>query len=198
MHCLSAHFPSEWCFCETEVLLRTPKRPRQPLWEALALDKALGGCEKLMKVGYLASREVSCARGRMQQLKDCNYSIMVEFDWIRSTATGWDQDRRPGNGHGLDIISLSWQLKTSSVNTLLLLLHFPQYSRSGRCWCTGEITVVQECDYSTNTYKQTSKKNKKSIWKQVCMQTNKQMCCHAVLHMENNSFTLNTQAHRHA
>lgn len=70
---------------------------------------------------YLASREVSCAGGRMQQLKNCNYSIMVEVDWIRAPATGWDQDRRPGNGHGLDIISLGWQLKTMPVNTLLLL-----------------------------------------------------------------------------
>lgn len=69
-------------------MLRTPKRPWHPLWEALALDEALGGCEKLMKVGYLASREVSCAQGRMQQLKDCNYSIIVEVDWIRATATG--------------------------------------------------------------------------------------------------------------
>ncbi len=142
MPCCCAHFPSEWCFCEIEVLLRTPRRPRQPLWEALALDEALGGCEKLMKAGYPSSREVSCAQSRMQQLKDCNYSVMVEFDWIRATATGWDLDRRPGNGCGLDIISLSRQLKTNPVNTLLLLLHFPQYSRSGRHWCTGKNTFV--------------------------------------------------------
>lgn len=77
------------CFCETEILPRTSKRPGQlGLWKALALDEALGGCEKLIKVGYLVSREVSCARGRMQQLKDCNYSIIVEVDWIRATATG--------------------------------------------------------------------------------------------------------------
>ena len=68
--------------------MRTPKRRGYPLWEALALEEALGGCEKLMKVGHLSSREVSCAWGRMQQLKDCNYSIMVEVDWIRATATG--------------------------------------------------------------------------------------------------------------
>ena len=86
--CCCVYSPSERWFCEIEVLLRTPKRPGQPLWEAPALDGALGGCEKLMKVGYLASREVSCARGRMQQLKVCNYSIMVEVDWIRATSTG--------------------------------------------------------------------------------------------------------------
>lgn len=148
-----ANFPSKWCFCEIEVLLRIPQRPGQSLWEALALDEALGGCEWLMKVGYLASREVSCAWGRMQKLKDCNYGIMVEVDWIRATATGWDQDRRPGNGHGLDIISLSWQLKTSPVNTLLLLPDCPQYSRSGRCWCTGKNTFVHESAFSRNTYK---------------------------------------------
>lgn len=73
---------------EIVVLLRTPKRPRSPLWEALALGEALGGCEKLMKMWYLASRESSCACGRMQQLRDCNYSNMVEVDWIRATATG--------------------------------------------------------------------------------------------------------------
>lgn len=57
--------------------------------EALALDETLGGCEKLMKVGAPgSSREVSCARGRMQQLRDCNYSIIVEVDWIRARATG--------------------------------------------------------------------------------------------------------------
>lgn len=60
--------------------------------EALALDEAQGRCEKLMKVGYLASREVSCAWSRMQKLKDCNYGIMVEVDWIRATATGQDQE----------------------------------------------------------------------------------------------------------
>lgn len=64
------------------------KGPGYPVWEALALDESLGGCEKLMKVGYLASSEASCAWGAMQQLKDCNYSIMVEVDWIRATATG--------------------------------------------------------------------------------------------------------------
>lgn len=41
-----------------------------------------------MKVWYLASGRVSCAQGRMQQLKDCNYSIMMEVDWIRAMATG--------------------------------------------------------------------------------------------------------------
>lgn len=133
-----SYFPSERGGCEFEVSLRTLKRPGQPLWEALALDEALGGCEKLMKVWYLASGRVSCAQGRMQQLKDCNYSIMMEVDWIRAMATGWDQDRRPKNGHGLDIISLSWQLKTSTVNALLLLIHYSQNSRSGRCWRTGK------------------------------------------------------------
>lgn len=38
-----------------------------------------------MKVGYVASREAGCARGRMQ---DCNYSIIVQVDWIRAMATG--------------------------------------------------------------------------------------------------------------
>lgn len=52
------------------------------------LYEALRGREKLMKVGYLANREVSCARGLMQQLKDRNYSIMVLVDWIRATTTG--------------------------------------------------------------------------------------------------------------
>lgn len=80
--------PLHDAFCEIKVLLRTPKRPGHPLWEAAALDGAVGGCEKLIKVGYLASSEVSCAWGRMQRLKDCNYSIMVEVDWIRATATG--------------------------------------------------------------------------------------------------------------
>lgn len=67
--------------------LRTQKKKNPPAGapgrEAPALDEALGGCEKLMKVGNLASREVSCACGRMQELKDCNYSIIVEVDWIR-------------------------------------------------------------------------------------------------------------------
>lgn len=43
----------------------------------------------------------------MQELKECNYGIMVKVDWIMAPATGQDQDREPGNGHGLDIISLS-------------------------------------------------------------------------------------------
>lgn len=41
-----------------------------------------------MKQGYQAGREVGCASGWMQQLKDCNYSIMVEVDWIKAMATG--------------------------------------------------------------------------------------------------------------
>lgn len=55
----------------------------------------------------------------MQELKECNYGIMVKVDWIMAAATGQVQDREPGNGHGLDIISLSWQLRTSPKNTLL-------------------------------------------------------------------------------
>ena len=46
------------------------------------------------------------------------------------------------NGHGLDIISLSWQLKTSTVNTLLLLIPYAQNSRSGRCWRTGKKNIL--------------------------------------------------------
>lgn len=71
---------------------------------------ALVVCEKLIKTGYLASTEVSCAWGRMRGLKECNYGIMVKVDWIMAPATGQDQDREPGNGHGLDIIRLSRQL----------------------------------------------------------------------------------------
>lgn len=56
----------------------------------------------------------------MQELKECNYGIMVKADWIMASATGQDQNREPGNGHGLDIISLGWQLGTSPENTLLL------------------------------------------------------------------------------
>lgn len=138
------------------------KRHRQPLLEALALDEAQGGCEKLMKLGYLASREVSCAWSRMQKLKDCNYGIMVEVDWIRATATGPDQDRNPGNGHALDIISLSWQLKTSPVNTLLLLPDCSQDSRSGRCWCTGKNTFVHESAFNRGTYKHRNTRNTKT------------------------------------
>lgn len=78
-----------------------------PLWGAQVLDVALVVCENLIKIGYLASTEVSCAWGRMQELKECNYGIMVKLDWIMAPATGQDQDREPGNGHGLDIISLS-------------------------------------------------------------------------------------------
>lgn len=67
---------------------------------------ARGVCEKLIKIGYLASTEVSCAWGKMQELKECNYGIMVKVDWIMAPATGQDQDREPGNGPGLGIISL--------------------------------------------------------------------------------------------
>lgn len=64
------------------------RRCGQSLWEALGLEEALGGCERLIKVGHVTSKEVSCAWGRMQELKDCNYGIMGELDWIRAKAPG--------------------------------------------------------------------------------------------------------------
>lgn len=115
----------------------------------MVLAEALGGCERLMKVGYLASSGASCAWGTMQQLKDCNYSIMVEVDWIRVAATGWDQDRRPGNGHGRDIISLSWQLKTRPVNTLLPL----KAQGQGDADAQAKQYYVHESALTSNAYK---------------------------------------------
>lgn len=38
--------------------------------------------------------------GSDAELKDCNYGITGEFDWIRVIASGL----RPGNGRGLQII----------------------------------------------------------------------------------------------
>lgn len=67
-------------------LREVEKSPREA---AAASEDSPGGCGRLIKVGRVLDREVTCARGpRMPELKDCNYGLMGEFDWIRAVAPG--------------------------------------------------------------------------------------------------------------
>lgn len=55
------------------------------LSEAAALEDAPGGCERLIKVGYVVTHEVTCAWG----LRSQSLGIVIMALWVTLTGLEW-------------------------------------------------------------------------------------------------------------